>query len=284
MSFDKSALYDYITQRQNSDGGFAFAAPCYGWEFPSGLPDTYYCTHMLAMLGAQVPHTAKTISYIEGLAEEYPKQSAMSDFFLFETASLLGSKLKPSPQKINKWRTDMVTRAKQSGEARGEWMSADYDASESPFQNAYASAHLLSKYANGADLEKPHLSQKADGGFGVGSPDIISTAYCIAISVLCAVEIDFEGARKFINSCSSHSGGFAICPSIRPHFVEPTYFGCWALRILGKDVPHSSLAFAESLQNGNGGFRRATAGGISSPQYSFFALSIITRFEKARPV
>jgi hypothetical protein len=108
-----------------------------------------------------------------------------------------------------------------------------------------------------------------------------STAYGMAASSICHAGIDSEKAAHFVLSCASQSG-FAASPSSAPPFIETTFFGCWALKMAGKDIPDSAVSLVEDMQNLDGGFRRAQAGGISSPAYSFFALSVLTRFEKWR--
>jgi hypothetical protein len=66
--FDKwiraSSIADYVSQRQNADGGYTFAQ----WS-ESSAQDTYYAIEILKMLGLQSHRRETTISFLQKLQQ-----------------------------------------------------------------------------------------------------------------------------------------------------------------------------------------------------------------------
>lgn len=271
---DRKKLEEYILKRHNSDGGFGFAPPLYGWEFPSGLLDTYYCLSVISMMGRKIPNRGMVQGYVKDILDGKQTRSPAADFYALECARIAGMEIECTQAQAKKWEVCIARQAHAGGGLHSQWFSADYDAAGSPYQDVYASAFLLGKYCKGQKIGGLALAQNADGGFGIGKSDIASTAYCIAIGETLGIRANAQKAEGFIRLCRS-GHGYATAPRSAPAFVECTYFACWALRMLGGRIPIDAVKFAEMLQNGDGGFRRALAGGISTPANSFFALGVI---------
>jgi len=273
MMFDRKELIDYVLKRQNSDGGFGFVPPFCGLEFPSGLPDTYHCVSILSMLGKTVENPDKTSEYLKKTRADYTNPSPTYSFYIFEASRLLGKKLRAGGEEIKTW--EQVLKRGPATQ-----LSEGYGAAGSPYQDVYSAIYLLKKYGNGTGTEEYEIKQNQDGGFGPGASDIASTAHCIAINGLLGLSFDREKAVRFILSCGANYGGFSIRPNAEPAFVETTYYASLSFSLLGAKIPESAALFAAMLQNADGGFRRSIFGGISSPEYSYLALSTIMHFEK----
>ena len=59
-----SVIADYVSQRQNADGGYTFAQ----WS-ESSAQDTYYAIEILKMLGVQPQRRETTISFLQNLQQ-----------------------------------------------------------------------------------------------------------------------------------------------------------------------------------------------------------------------
>ena len=72
-------------------------------------------------------------------------------------------------------------------------------------------------------------------------------------------------------------GGFSATPHSRTAFVENLFFGLRAMRHPGlrPRYARSHALYVRGLQNANGGFRRSRELGVSSLEYTFYAVSAL---------
>ncbi|MEM0475648.1 MAG: hypothetical protein QW343_02545 [Candidatus Norongarragalinales archaeon] len=238
MSFNQQAVLEYVLQRQNSDGGFAFVPKYYGWEFPTSVLDSYYCLSILSALEKKTPHEDKLRTYVRTVFEKESCQTAVLDFYLHEIAVMSGITLEFSERHAKKW-LEILRRTPSPEELVDCGASDGYSTSDSPLQNFFAAAFLLKKFG----FETPKLRWNENVFSRLG--DITSVAYAVAISKLFGLKANYADAVNFIQSCNGKNG-FSACPNAVTPFIESRYFGCFALIFLGKKLLSRALS---SLKN-----------------------------------
>jgi len=279
---DIGALADFIAGRLNSDGGYSFARPLFGYEFPSSISETYYALATLSLIGKEIPERERTLAYLHSTQKENGAYTSPGiAFHAAKSLALLGKKPQ-GKEYIERLRTVIHRQRETFQEFDSTWFSADYDAGDSPFRPFFCAARVL-KMAD-AKLEKPDFiwlayKEAKGGGFGVGKPDIASTYH--ALSSLFCVGFgpgDFPDCADFIEKCGVREGGFAPVPGGAPAFAETTYLAIAALHLLGRKPPMAKehALFISRLQHGNGGFARSSAGGISMLCNCYYAVKALS--------
>jgi hypothetical protein len=68
----------------------------------------------------------------------------------------------------------------------------------------------------------------------------------------------------------------ASAPRTYSHFIEDTYYGIKSLELFNEkiDKPKQTFKFILKCQNEDGGFNRSLAGGCSTLENCFYAVSI----------
>jgi len=277
---DARKLSEFVGSRRNSDGGYSFSYPIYGFEFPSSISETYYALAILSMLGEEIPDGGNTLEYLRSIQSESGRYSSPSvAFHAVKALRLLGEKPARTGY-LQQLQEAIAERRALFEEFDSTWFSADYDAGDSPFRPAFCSARVL-KMA-GADMNwwdfEWMIRRRQDGGFGAAVPDVISTYYVLSALSCAGYDINkFAETAGFIERCDVPGGGYSPVPHGAPAFVETTYFAIAALRILGKQPTNAKehLLFLQGLQAHNGGFRRSTEIGIATLANSYYATKAI---------
>jgi len=94
----------------------------------------------------------------------------------------------------------------------------------------------------------------------------------------CTTTLPYSHIRliaSLLKRCTTRKG-YVASPTGSSVTLESVYAGHKIAKYLGLSDPSGVPAFVDSLQNANGGFRRSSFGGISSLEYSYLALSIIS--------
>jgi hypothetical protein len=280
---NKEKIINFVLKRRNEDGGYGFCPPYYGSEFPSSPSDTFYALAILQMLGEKIPHPHKTQEYLLSLQNKDGSFSSIaSAFYVVKSLEILGSK--PRELRFLNW-LELCLKGKKpvSSELVSDFLSAEYDASSSPYKHIYCAVEILKTFGRRIGIKEVEwiLPEGKHGGFGAGAPDIISTFY--ALSCLHAAGYPLrklEKTKKFVEGCEHREGGFTSIPHITPPYVEDTYFGVECAKLLEVKLKHPdrSEKFLLSCQNIDGGFRRSLFQGISTLDNTYFALACLKAF------
>jgi len=278
---DVEELVSYAKIRQNSDGGYSFLRSIYGVEFPSSISETYYALAILSMLQEGILRKEKTVEFIRSMQrDDGTFNSPEVAFYTIRSLQLLGEGL-PSTSFAEQFYS-LLRQRRMMYEGDGlSYFSSDYDATSSPFRSIYCAVRALR--LSGLRVDERDVDWLADheedGGFGIRRPDITSTYYALGALLGAGYQREkFSRTAQFIETCALNEGGYSSIPHSAPAFVESTYFAVATLGLIGKKTKETRkhIKFLCKLQNGNGGFRRALAGGISTLQNSYFAAKSLT--------
>jgi len=277
---DSKKLTHFVKCRLNSDGGYSFSYPIYGVEFPSSISETFYALAILSLLNEEIPSKARTIRYLL----DVQRPDGMYDsvgvaFYAIKSLKLLGTL--PKNLAFTKQLFATLREFKIFKETfGGEFFSADYDITNSPFKLAYQASktlHILGKNIEESDVSWL-LPENKTGGFGIGRSDIAATYH--AVVALSYGGYDLSKLRNtplFIHKCRTDDGGYASVPNSRPSYIETTYFAVATLKLLNVKIDDAKkhIQFITNLQNDDGGFRRSPYLGISTLCNSYFALKTL---------
>ena len=272
--FDKwiraSSVVDYVTKRQNDDGGYTFAQ----WS-ESSAQDTYYALEILKMLGVQPSRSQSTIDFLKGL------QHSDGGFDSVKVAYYVTRSLKELGTTPERGVEEYVLLAQNSASKLGSF-EVNIEAA-SDVETLYLSLETLKLL--GKPIESEAMPQRIlnlrnhDGSFGKsGYSRLASVYYALASLKLLGHNLNsLESTLKWIRACENPTGGIVRSPK---HFdayliLEDTYYGLKALELLSETCRHNSqnLRLIGKFQNGNGGFRRSIFLGISTFEDTFYALS-----------
>lgn len=273
-------LAEFAASRQNSDGGYSFSYPLFGVEFPSSISETYYALAVLSMLKEEIPAKNQTIRYLHDTQREDGRYDSPGvAFYAVKSLLLLGEK----PERmefVGQLRSILREFRIFSEQFGGEFFSADYDTSESPFKLVYCASKTLSLLDIEFGEDVSWLLQfKRDGGFGIVRPEMTATYHALTTLKCGRYNLDrLDDTALFIASCRAEDGGYASIPGSIPAYIETTYFAIGALKLLnskvvGKDRHRNYIV---NLQNGDGGFRRSPYLGISTLCNSYYALKALS--------
>ena len=277
---NKKKLAEFTVSRRNSDGGYSFSYPLFGVEFPSSISETYYALAILSMLKEEIPAKNQTIRYLNGTQrEDGHYDSPGVAFFAVKSLLLLGEK--PGKMEFVEQLRGILRESRIFSEQFGdEFLSADYDTSESPFKLVYCASKALSLLGIRVTEDVSWvLHFKRAGGFGIKKPDVTAT-YHVLTALRCGghnLERP-EDAASFIAGCRAENGGYSSVPGSIPAFIETTYFAIGALKLLNSKVDgkEKHWNYIVNLQNGDGGFRRSPYLGISTLCNSYYALRVLS--------
>jgi len=260
----------YVVNRQNDDGGYAFAQ-----GLDSNAQDTYYGLAVLSILGSPFPHMDRTIEWLQ-------------DFDLGNIYSYhyIGKALTLCNKTIGSQFRDYVESAVSSGRYFG---NVDvYVEVSSEFWSTLMFLELVSILKispNGEEARKWLLRYRnKDGGFGAYEHSNINSTYH-AIASLCLLKanrMDLSDTVGFVRECEQPHGGFTVIPRSMTPYMEHTYCGVMTLGLLGESCrfPSQTMDFVLKCQRSNGGFARSDLG-ISTFENTFQAVSIIHRLASA---
>lgn len=263
-------IVDYVTERQNEDGGYTFAQ----WA-ESSAQDTYYALQILKMLGVEPALKERTIAFLKKL--QHPDGGFDSIKVAYcVTTSLI--ELGATPERGFEKSIFLA----QSSLGRLGSFDVNIEAS-SEVETTYLSLETLRL------LRKPVETEpltglilrlgNLDGSFGRGGYSrMASVYYALASLKLLGYDMSsLDGTLKWIRACENSAGGFAGSPNnFDPYLIlEEIYYGLRALEALNaaSQFPSQNLSLIRKFQNRNGGFRRSIFLGISTFEDTFYALS-----------
>jgi len=277
---DAKKLADFVKCRLNSDGGYSFSYPLYGVEFPSSVSETFYALAILSMLKEEIPSRSKTLEYLLDLQRpDGSYDSPAVAFYAVKSLKLLGASPRSKAFTKNLFATLREFRILKETFG-GEFFSADYDMTESPFKLAYQASKTL--WLSGEKIKEEDVSwllpENKDGGFGTGSSDIVATYHAVSTLYYGGFDLSkLKNTALFIRKCMVNEGGYASVPNSWPAYIEATYFAVATSKLLSQkiDASEGHISFVRGLQNSDGGFRRSPYLGISTLCNSYFALKTL---------
>ena len=256
----------YIVNRQNDDGGYAFAQ---GLE--SNAQDTYYGLAILNLLSSPFPNVERTVEWLF----DFDLSSIYSYYYVGKALTLCN-------KHVGSHFGDFVGSAISSGRY---FSSVDvYVEVSSEFESTLMLLELASILKMRPDGEKAKTwllrYRNKDGGFGAyGHSNINSTYYAVAsLNLLKVDRRDLSDTVTFVRKCEQPYGGFTVIPRSAPPHMEHTYYGVMTLDLLGENCgfPSQTIDFVLKCQRDNGGFARSDLG-ISTFENTFQAVGIMQR-------
>lgn len=256
----------YVVNRQNDDGGYAFAQ---GLE--SNAQDTYYGLAILSLLGSSFPNIEHTVEWLYN----FDLANVYSYYYVGKALALCN---KPLGDRFREFLSSMISSRRYFG-------SVDvYVEVSSEFTSTLMVlelASMLSMKLDGEETKKWLLENRnEDRGFGAyGYSNINSTYHAIASLDLLNVDpTDLFDTVAFVRECEKPYGGFTVIPRSLAPYMEYTYYGVITLDLLGENCRFSSqtIDFVLKCQGDKGGFARSDLG-ISTFENTFQAVSIMQR-------
>jgi len=261
----RSKIIDYVVNRQNEDGGYAF---CQG-SLESNGQDTYYGLAILRELNASFPNPEKTSRFLE----ESRLDNIYAIYYITKAQLILG-------KDIN---VDLKERVAAVIESKKYFGSTDFFSEvSSEFMTTFMAlelAALLKINANTREVARWLLGfRNEDGGFGTrGYSNINSTYFAIAsMSLLKENPKKLNETLRFVRACEKPYGGFTVVPINFNPYMEHTYYGLMTLDLLGEKskYPSQTIDWVLKCQNNNGGFARSDLG-ISTFVDTYSAIKIL---------
>ena len=282
---DIGKLKNFVLSRRAPDGGFAFCQP-----LPSSLPETYYAVFVLKAIGVEITKKEKLVDFLTGSIREEP-------YAIFYTFSCL----KMLDEELPDLRDFLLARLGEVLERAGQPLSQSMNRGGTTATYSFnlpnilreiylitSSLRLLGENIPNAvkDFVKKFRKRGELGtGFGVNSPNLQDTYYCLQI--LNGVS-ESTGTISFIRGHECPTGGFTKSPGGHPPYLEETYYALSCLKILGFRYPGHARRkiqqYIASLQNPNGGFRRSIYGGISTLEDTYYAIAGLMILEEMAKV
>jgi len=256
----------YVVNRQNDDGGYAFAQ---GLE--SNAQDTYYGLAILSLLGSSFPNIERTVEWLYDF-------DLANVYHYYYTGKALALCNKPLGDRFMEFLSSMIS-------SRGYFGSVDvYVEVSSEFTSTLMVLELASMLGMKLDGEETRKwlldNRNEDRGFGAyACSNIVSTYHAVASLDLLNVDpADLFDTVAFVRECEKPYGGFTVIPRSLAPYMEYTYYGVVILDLLGENCRFSSetIDFVLKCQGGNGGFARSDVG-ISTFENTFQAVSIMQR-------
>jgi len=256
----------YVVNRQNDDGGYAFAQ-----GLDSNAQDTFYGLAVLNILGSPFPHMDRTIEWLR----DFDVGSIYSYFYIAKALTLCN---KPVSSQFRDYVESAVSSRRYFGNVDV------YVEVSSEFESTLMFlelASILKISPDGEEVRRWLLRYRnKDGGFGArGYSNINSTHH--AIASLCLLKVnrrDLNDTVGFVRECEQPHGGFTVIARSVTPYMEHTYYGVMTLDLLGESCrfPSQTMDFVLKCQRGNGGFARSDLG-ISTFENTFQAVNVLRK-------
>lgn len=279
---DIQAFVQYLEERRKMCGvgsGYSFVR-----ELPPSIRDTYFAMSCLKMLGLP-PRDGEIVLFLSS----YDHYDLNSGYYARKCLELAGAEV--DFRKGHLW---WSYRGKESIRPCFVPATPIINYFKYDLYGAYGS-NIFSSPPNAA-LKRIELGETPPNS-GLANlayrflknirDDNITTLY-MALSILRSVNSmdryvslpsgDIHTIKAFLRRCTTRKG-YVASPAGSSITLESVYAGHKIARYLRLPEPSGISSFVDSLQNANGGFRRSPFGGISSLEYSYLALSIISEVD-----
>ncbi len=256
-------LKKFVLGRQNEDGGFCFCKP-----LESTLPETFCAVSILKALRCTIPKKERLIEFLK----RNLRRSTYSIYYTFKTLDALG--IQP-PRDYEEWivfKLRSLTKAVSEVELRSGGITATYQFDlPNVLKDVYALVESLKTLGKKVPEEIVTFVNgfRRCEGFGINSPNLKDSFYAVSIVGCTDGLIDFVMRHR----CD---GGFSKRPNSYPPYLEETYYALSILKLCGVDYrDYRTYDFIVSLQNKDGGFRRSIYLGVSTLEFSYYAVECL---------
>jgi hypothetical protein len=281
--FGKDEIYNYIEKKHLEDGGYFFAEVT-----PSSGLETYLAVKTLKTLGLQPQKPAAIINFWQNKENDGNLDDLNGLFFAVQSYEELGYPLK----RFAKFKKFLVSSYQNLQFYQRKPISSDRralsfpDAStatiyinilERETKPVFYLITLLTKLGVGFDKKRfikyVNSLQNDDGGFGkIGGSQPATTFYCLQI--LNQIKQSFpreEEIERYLRSQFQSA-----------NYLEEYYWLVEGLALLNKEIPDKGklFSFVRACHRDDGGFSRSQFMGISTIEYSYYAVVILKELEK----
>ena len=269
---DINKLKEYVLSRQNEDGRFAICKP-----LPSSLPETYYAVYILKSAGIEIPNKEKIVRFLRNNV----RNEIYSIYYTFNSLNVLGEAI-PDLSDFLLQRLYSALNGQSSGNVGGGGITATYSF-EMP--NVLRKVYIITSSLKLLGEKVPREAKifvrglRKGGGFGVSSPNLQETYYSV-----CILGEDVRDVKNDVIAFVKRlecDGGFLKAVNSYPPYIEETFYALSCFKQLGHSYRNKkTVEYILSLQNPDGGFRRSIHGGISSLEYTYYAVASLKYFEE----
>jgi len=256
---------NYIHKRQTQDGGYFFA------RIPPGnLQDTFFAVKSLQVLGQQ----PRKLAFLKKFVSSFQSEYASGNIHALYLASGI---LLALDETLNKYRANGITALSQfNWEELFRFESLDVEV-VSELKHIFEAVNVFITLDIHFDKELVasiilSLLNK-DGGFGRNQHSTLATTYFGVATLLC---INFplripELTLKYLRRREKET-----------YFIEDLYYLKMASALLGErpssPTREDSISYLLGYQNVTGGFARSRIMGISTLEYTYYAISLLKQY------
>lgn len=277
--FNKQKIINYLEKRHLEDGGYFFARVP-----PSSGQDTFFAVKTLKILGEKPKNPMSLIKFWQNEETSGNLNSINGLFYAIETYKNLNypinsfEKYKPFLQSLfQKIKQNISLKNASKIKIDSEIIPIFSDLVENEAKLIYYLTSLSLDLNINIDqnlLIEYIQSLKNNGeGFGkIKGSEISTTCYCLEISK--KIKYSLPNKTEIIN--------YIIKELNHASYLEDYYWSTKALNLLKIKVPKTEkiINFLTKCQRENGGFSRSEFIGISTIEYTFFAVSILKKIEQ----
>lgn len=256
-------MIDYIENCHLGDGGYFFAR-----VVPSCARDTYFAVKSLHILGVEPGSPERIIDFLLYLWQTNPARTLNNIFLVAETLAELGYPVK----ELDECESHILKHQSKYG-GFGVVQNLDVEV-VSELEATYQAVTLLRTLQISFDEKKVQdfvlNLMNSDGGFGSGGRSTLATTYYATevLKLLC-----YHPSRL------GRTVAYLRQREVEWHlsFIEDVFWLVVALDDLGEGLhfPSGVIRFVQHCQRLNGGYARATAIGIPTLEYTYYALTIL---------
>jgi hypothetical protein len=272
------ALIQYINERrikENRGSGYSFVK-----DLPPNIKDTFFAMSCLKMLNADSPDDE-----IVHFLSRYDNFEFYSAYYAMRCLKLAGADVQVQ-SRLLRWCYKRKEQAKPCAIPSTPLICyLKYEVYGAYGSSIFSSP--LSALLKRIELDEPNLSSGLINSVSKllsNDRHDIMTAY-IALEILMAASMRchfgplpsaaIDEVKALLSRCTTRKG-YVANPTSNSLTLDSTYAGHKIAQHVGIPDPLGIHDFIDSLQNENGGFRRAPFGGISTLESCYLAISIIS--------
>ena len=266
-------IEDFVMERYSGEGGFMMSPV----DYPNPAA-TYYSISILENIGKGFKEKDRCTTWLTKFKIEsiYSLYYLVKSLILLEQESIARKRLLENIYMILE--NAFLSPVQKVYEIEQEFKKLNYISELSKLSNS------LSQVFEEKLVEAIIGHQNEDGGFGLkGHSTLTSTYHALNdLNILGRLNlVERKNVLKYVRACERPEGGFVTRPENILPYIEYTYYGVEALKILDEVVnfPVEHIKFALNCVNRDGGFRRTIVLGISNLENVYYATSLLKTLE-----
>jgi len=278
--FNRQKIIDYIEDKHLPDGGYFF-----GKVEPSGGYDTLLAVKTLSALDVRPKNSNSIVTFYEKEGESGNLDTITGLFFAVETMKALGEPINRFQKygSILKQDIHLFERHRFNMEDTGS--IGLYETSAHALFTEFVEAELKELYYfvslsrqldmvfdTSRIIDFVLSGQNTDGGFGnLAGSQLATTYYALQTLQLLDYVIPQPPIFNYLNS-----------EWMTVSYLEDLFWLIESLSLIGKRIPNPQYVddFLTACWRDNGGFSRSRTMGISTIEYTFFAVQLLVRLQK----